>query len=64
MTFPDHTWRTSSYSANGGECVEVAVTNAAVGVRDSKHRAAGHFTVPADRWSAFLRTLRTGTYDL
>lgn len=50
------TWFTSSYSGgNGGSCVEVAFAAPAVGVRDSKARTAGHLTVHAPAWRAFLR---------
>lgn len=62
MTFPGHTWRTSSYSANGGECVEVAVTSGAVAVRDSKDRNGGHFTMSPDRWKAFLNAVQADAF--
>lgn len=56
-------WQTSSYSgSNGGECVEVAFTEPMVGVRDSKHRAAGHLTVPTQAWQYFL-AIATGPAD-
>lgn len=46
------TWRTSSYSgSNGGDCVEVARADTAIGVRDSKHRDAGHLAVETHAWS-------------
>ena len=53
-------WRKSSYSGgNGtGNCVEVAMTTEAVGVRDSKHGTGPTLTFPADRWHAFLGTTR------
>lgn len=48
-------WRTSSYSSNGENCVEVAVVPERMLVRDSKCPEAGmiEFTSPA--WSAFIR---------
>lgn len=50
------TWFTSTYSGgNGGNCVEVALTGPAVGIRDSKDRAAGHLAVPAHAWLALTR---------
>lgn len=45
------TWRKSSYSASGDNCVEVGRS---VGIRDSKAPAT-HLPVSADAWSAFLR---------
>ena len=48
-------WRTSSYSSNGENCVEVAPVPDRVLVRDSKHPDAGtiEFTLPA--WTSFVR---------
>lgn len=47
-------WRKSSYSGtNGGDCVEVATTPAAVHVRDSKRPRAASLTFSAKQWSAF-----------
>ena len=52
-------WRTASYSgANGGECVEVASTDSAVMVRDTKDRDGGTLSVPASAWRAFLSAVR------
>lgn len=53
-------WRTSSYSANQGDCVEVAPLPQTVGVRDTKSRARGHFTVTRTTWSAFTRAAASG----
>ena len=49
-------WQKSSYSGGGAgsNCVEVALETAQVGVRDSKAPSAGHLTVPAEAWAAFL----------
>lgn len=55
------TWRKSSYSSGTGNCVEVAVADASVRVRDSKQRGRGpvlEFS-PAE-WAAFLRLAKTG----
>lgn len=54
------TWRTSSFSAGDGNCVEVAVMGPGVGVRDTKNRRAGHLTVTPSTWRAFTRAV-TGT---
>lgn len=55
-------WRTSSRS-NQVECVEVALTDKVVAVRDSKHRGGGHFTVAGGTWRNFLHSLKNGRYD-
>ncbi|MFZ4240940.1 DUF397 domain-containing protein [Streptomyces murinus] len=49
-------WFTSSYSNNGGDCVEVA-TNVPgmVPVRDTKYRDAGTLTFGTDSWSTFVQ---------
>ncbi|MDR7301786.1 DUF397 domain-containing protein [Haloactinomyces albus] len=57
-------WRKPGRSQGSGNCVEVALTPQAVGVRDTKNRAAGHVTVDAARWSAFLAHVKAGTFDL
>lgn len=61
--FPTDLWRKSSRTNDTGQCVEVALTSQAAGVRDTKNRAAGHFTVDATQWSAFLSQVKAGTFD-
>jgi hypothetical protein len=48
-------WRKSSYSADQGECVEVASTPADVRVRDTKDRSGGSLTFTPDQWRAFTK---------
>lgn len=52
------TWRTSSYSGAGKECVEVAETVTGALVRDSKQPALGHLAFPSPGWNTFLSTLK------
>jgi hypothetical protein len=53
------TWRKSSHSGGGnGDCVEVAVSAAAVGVRDSKNTVGPILRFPADGWQTFLASAR------
>jgi len=48
-------WFKSSYSGGaGGECVEVAVSTAAVRVRDSKDAAGPELALGAGAWAAFV----------
>lgn len=56
-------WKKSSRSADTGNCVEVAVTTEATGVRDTKDRAAGHFTVAPRQWQSFLNQIKNGRFD-
>ncbi|MDQ0810004.1 hypothetical protein QFZ63_001718 [Streptomyces sp. B3I7] len=52
---PEAAWIKSSYSTgNGGECVEVAATPAAVLVRDSKRPAAARLAFGAGAWAGFV----------
>ncbi|MFJ6610514.1 DUF397 domain-containing protein [Streptomyces sp. NPDC091289] len=57
-------WFTSSYSENGGACVEVATNLAAphgiVPVRDSKNPTGPALTIPATAFSAFVAGVRAG----
>ncbi|WP_317446373.1 DUF397 domain-containing protein [Streptomyces collinus] len=55
MNTPDLDWFKSSYSsAQGDDCVEVAVSKQAVHVRDSKDVALTHFSVGREEWSRFV----------
>ena len=58
----DLAWRKSSYSGNGN-CVEVAVPEAGMAVRDSKDPKgpALHFT--ADAWAAFVTDVAGGAFE-
>jgi hypothetical protein len=51
-------WRKSSYSSNGGECVETASGDGSVLVRDTTDRGGLTLSVPASTWSAFTVSLR------
>ncbi|MGV9319306.1 DUF397 domain-containing protein [Streptomyces sp. NPDC003660] len=57
-------WFKSSYSSNGGNCVEVATNLAAasgaVPVRDSKRLGGAVLTPSAGSFSAFVAGVKTG----
>ncbi|MFE0460852.1 DUF397 domain-containing protein [Kitasatospora sp. NPDC058965] len=59
-------WRKSSYSGtNGGECIEVADGLAgAVPVRDSKDPGGPALTFPAKSFTAFVNSLKAGSFRL
>ncbi|MGX2996495.1 DUF397 domain-containing protein [Streptomyces sp. JNUCC 64] len=64
MTTPETPhWQKSSYSENGGVCVEVAVNLAAtrhtVPVRDSKNANGPVLDLSARAFTAFVTSLRT-----
>ncbi|MEU0355830.1 DUF397 domain-containing protein [Streptomyces cyaneofuscatus] len=60
-------WFTSSYSSNGGDCVQVAVNLVAargiVPVRDSKCVDGPVVGVRAAAFSAFVAGVQAGTFD-
>lgn len=52
------TWFTSSYTTGSQACVEVAMVDDAVGVRDSKDRRGGTLVFKRDRWAEFIASLK------
>ncbi|NJP68128.1 DUF397 domain-containing protein [Streptomyces spiramenti] len=67
MTADSPRWFASSYSGNGGACVEVATNLAAsystVPLRDSKAPAGPSLTVPVGAFAAFVAGVRSGALD-
>ncbi|MFJ8472144.1 DUF397 domain-containing protein [Kitasatospora sp. NPDC094011] len=56
-------WFTSSYSSNGGECIEVSNSLlGAVPVRDSKDPDGPALVFPTAAWSAFVAAVRSGEF--
>lgn len=55
----DSTWRKSSYSNGGDNCIEVLDGVAAgVPVRDSKDPSVGSFLVGPEAWTAFVESAK------
>lgn len=54
-------WRTSSYSNIGGECVEVATAAGVVGVRDTRDRAGATLAFSPDAWQRFATWAKGAT---
>ncbi|MBP2476945.1 hypothetical protein JOF53_005817 [Crossiella equi] len=55
-------WRKSSYSGGGNNCVEVALPAGEAAVRDTKNRSAGTLTFTRAQWHGFLAaSARLGT---
>jgi hypothetical protein len=63
-TMRDAQWRKSSYSGNTGNCVEVAVTESVVGVRDSKDPGGSALAFAPDEWLAFTAGIKAGEFGL
>jgi len=53
-------WRKATYSAENGNCVEVA-SDASILVRDTQNRGGVTLSVPAQAWSLFTAQLRRNT---
>ena len=54
-------WRTSSYTGNSGNCVEVVVqAGCAVAVRDSKDPTGPELAFSQRMWQAFTRRTKSG----
>ena len=65
MTDPSHTsWRKSSRSGGGNNCVEITEVKRSVLVRDSKNPDGGRLAFTATEWAAFATRLKSGEYVL
>ncbi|MFF5305947.1 MULTISPECIES: DUF397 domain-containing protein [unclassified Streptomyces] len=66
MTTENPRWFTSSYSSNGGQCVQVAANLVApqgiVPVRDSKNPTGPVLGFPADAFTTFVAGVKAGTF--
>ena len=57
-------WYKSSRSSGNGNCVEVAVLDEAVAVRDSKDRSGPVLIFTSAEWDAFMSGAKEGEFDL
>ncbi|WP_406095418.1 DUF397 domain-containing protein [Kitasatospora purpeofusca] len=56
-------WRKSTYSNNGGSCVEVSPdVPGLVPVRDSKDPEGPALVFPADAWRSFVAGVQAGEF--
>lgn len=66
MTTETPRWFTSSYSSNGGQCIEVAANLVAsrgvVPVRDSKNPNGPVLDLPTDAFASFVTGVKAGTF--
>ena len=56
-------WRTSTFCDLNG-CVEVALLDNRVAVRDAKDKASPILLFTAPEWDAFISGVRAGEFDL
>ncbi|GAA2884013.1 MULTISPECIES: DUF397 domain-containing protein [Actinomycetes] len=60
---PNLTWRKSSCSGSGDNCVEVAaLPGGGRAVRDSKDLDGPVLTFTPDEWHAFIRSVKNGAF--
>jgi hypothetical protein len=57
-------WHKSSRSSGNGNCVEVAILDDAVAVRDTKDRSGPVLVFTPAEWSAFVAGAKGGEFDL
>ncbi|MFE7127981.1 DUF397 domain-containing protein [Streptomyces sp. NPDC057617] len=66
MTSETPRWFTSSYSNNGGACIEVAanlaVTRGIVPVRDSKNPSGPVLDLPVGAFASFVEGVKAGEF--
>jgi hypothetical protein len=60
---PGAVWRKSARSNAGGNCVEVAETPDAIGVRDSKDPHGPVLAFDPHTWRGFVAGVKEGRYD-
>jgi hypothetical protein len=61
----DADWRTSSFSQDGGQCVQVAfLPDGSVALRHSKHPDGSVLLYTRREWDAFLEGAKDGEFDL
>jgi hypothetical protein len=56
-------WFKSSRSSGNGACVEVAIVEEGVAVRDTQDRAAGMLQFTHAEWAAFVGGVKDGEFD-
>jgi hypothetical protein len=57
-------WRTSSFSSDNGQCVEVAEDlDGSRWLRDTKDRTLPAHRFTAGEWDAFIKAVKVGEFD-
>lgn len=64
MNFVNLPWKKSTRSGSSGNCVEVAITDDMVYVRDTKDRSKPPHTYTRAEWTAFTGGVKDGEFDL
>ncbi len=64
MNYENLPWKVSTRSGGSGSCVEVAITDDAIYVRDTKDRSKAPHTYTIAEWNAFTGGVKDGEFDL
>jgi hypothetical protein len=56
-------WFKSSRSSGNGACVEIAIAEDGVAMRDTKNREGGMLTFTHEEWAAFIGGTKDGEFD-
>jgi hypothetical protein len=64
MNLANAAWFKSSASTGNGNCVEDAILNVAVAVRDTKDRGGPALVLPSASWQSFINGAKSGEFDL
>lgn len=56
-------WRTSTYSGNGGNCVEVAPARRVIAVRDSEDPGGPKLVFGPASWMAFTAQVKASMFN-
>lgn len=67
MSEPDHaslSWRKSSASPDGSNCVEVAISPESVYLKNSRHSGGPVLQFLHREWAAFLSGVHNGEFEL
>lgn len=57
------TWRTSSYTGENNDCVELAIGDERTGVRDSKDRTGPELWFSSRAAASFVSAVKAGQFD-
>lgn len=64
MDLTNARWKKSTRSGSNGSCVEVAITDEGVAVRDTKDRTKTPHIYTLAEWNAFIGGVKDGEFDL
>jgi hypothetical protein len=64
VNFDDAQFQKSPFSGGASGCIEVAVKDGAVGIRDSKNRNGAVLVFNREEWSAFVAGVRADAFSV